>query len=183
MSASRRRTVGVGAAVTLALVTGCGGQDTPAVSSSSASSSVAGSPSPSPRVSSPPAEATANQVALGWRRAYRGDTWRQFTRVWVTRVEPWVTPALARRYATTATGHETTARKRFVRHKCVATVTDTTAVQPPEAPQRDDARWVQVTGQIRTRCATGGNPDTELAEATVQVTRTGAEWRVSKRLN
>lgn len=131
----------------------------------------------------PPPGASANQIAVGWLKAMNADRWDEPYTAWTVRVRPYVTASLAAQYAKTAKGHDTQSRRTFVKNQCTSTVRHTTSVQPGEAPQKLTARWVQLTGRLSTQCTSGDPVDPQLLEATVQVVRTPAGWRVSRRLN
>lgn len=162
---------------------GCASDDEPSRSDSHARSL---SPMPTTSatsvVATPSTDAAGSRVAVGWLKALRGDRWDQPPTGWVDRVRPYVTTALAAKYEEIGSSHDTAARKRFVRRQCTTEVTKVTAVQPAEVPQRETTRWLRLTGTVRTTCGHGNAPDPELVEATVQVRRTAAGWRVSERL-
>lgn len=137
--------------------------------------------SPTSRGATPSTDAGSSQVAVGWQKALYGDRWDESSTAPGPCASP-VTSALAARYAEVSRGEDTAARKRFVRRRCTAEVTQATAAQPKEVPQREATRWVRLSGTVRTTCRNGTGPGPEHIEATVQVRRMAAGWRVSQRL-
>ncbi len=128
----------------------------------------------------PPSGADPQTVAMAWLIAYRSASWEDDALAWINRASALATPPLAASYEALRAGKGGgIAWNEFAANHCVATVTDTGAVIPAEAPRTDSTVAVQVGATLVTACGSGKAVPKEELAVTLTLTKVDNQWKVA----